>query len=658
MKRVAIKIALVAAIFEAIVMTVIFVLVNQSLTETLEERVMHDVTVIATDRAALAESYIQSCCCYLNGYSKATEVRKALENPDNPEVLEELKKYTLRYAKGRDNIEGLYTAKWDTWVLSHVNPDSVNKTFRDAEGAKELEMQIREEKKAFCSGIVLAPVTQAMVISFYAPVYDENGEMIGFVGAAFYREGLQQSLSEAAKQAGIVDCSILNLNGNIWIYDNDPSLVGTECTDAAILKAVRDLKDSDERSDVVSQEDRVYSLYHLEERDWVFIVTDADDQVFSMVRQVRISLIGLLSGIAVVSILLLVLFLRYMLRPFTAINHQITRLRAADYSEGQPIEKFVDREDEFGTISKAVIDLRSAMEKQLELFRGLLEVESVGTVVMQSTSPKIILINDMALELYGLPAEYKEALTVEDIRARFSKEELESIDEHLKELKTLQDDSEPLKYECSLTHSDGREFHLLTYVKVVTLCTNERVTIFSILDISDQRKLEEKLQAQSETDYLTGLCSRRAGELNIEKALEQERTGMFLLFDINRFRRINENFGHSVGDEVLIGVANAMRRTFRSSDVLIRLGGDEFAVYAADVTDELTGARLIERFLEHVLTLSPKALNGHRVTLSMAGMITEGKETFSYMYSCADPIISEGRKKNENNWSFYHKEEG
>ncbi len=656
MKRVSIRIALVAAIFEALVMTLIFVLVNHSLTETLEERVMHDVTVIATDRAALAESYIQSCCCYLTGYSKATEVREALKDPENPEALKALKDYTLRYAKGRDHIEGLYTAKWDTWVLEHVNPDSVNKTFRDEEGAKKLETQIREEKKAFCSGIVLAPVTKAMVIPFYAPVFDENGEMIGFVGAAFYREGLQQGLSDAAKQLGIVDSSILNLNGNIWIYDNDPEVIGTECTDTAILSAMEELKNSDDRCIVVTGEKRVYALYYQEERDWVFIVTDADAQVFGMVRKVRISLIGLLSAIAFVSILLLVLFLRYMLRPFKAINHQIVRLRAADYSEGQPIEKYLDREDEFGMISNAVVDLRSAMEKQLELFRGLLEVESAGTVVMQSTSPKILMINETALELYGLPPEYKDALTVEDIRARFSKEELEHIDEHLKDLKMLNDDSEPLKYECSLTHNDGRQLHLLTYVKVVTLCTNERVTIFSILDISNQRNLEEKLQAQSETDFLTGLCSRRAGEINIEKVLEQDRRGMFLLFDINRFRRINENFGHSVGDEVLIGVANAMRRTFRSSDVLIRLGGDEFAVYAADVTEEETGVRLIERFLEHVLTLSPKALNGHRVTLSMGAMITEGDETFSQMYSCTDPIISEGRKKGENNWSFYHKE--
>ena len=120
MKRVSIKVALVAAIFEALVMTVIFILVNKSLTDTLEERVMHDATVIATDRAALAESFIRSCCDYLDGYSRATEVREALKNPEDPDTIRALREYTLRYAKGRDNLEGLYTARWDTWGFSHT----------------------------------------------------------------------------------------------------------------------------------------------------------------------------------------------------------------------------------------------------------------------------------------------------------------------------------------------------------------------------------------------------------------------------------------------------------------------------------------------------------------------------------------------------------
>ena len=654
MKRVAKKTALVASIFEVLVMTVIFILVNRSLTDTLEERVMHDATVIATDRAALTESFVRSCCLFLDGYSRSTEVREALKAPEDTELVQALQEYTLRYAKGHDNLEGLYTAKWDTFVLAHVNPASVGKTFRDADGAKTLEDQIRKEK-AFCSGIVKAPVTEAMVIPLYAPVYDETGEVIGFVGAAFYREGLQQSLAEAAKQMGIVDCSVLNLDGNLWIFDNDPDMIGTECRDTVLLNAIEELKESGEGGKVLIGEEKVYSLYYLEERDWVFIVTDADEQMFSMVRRVRISLIGLLLAVAAVSIFLLILFLNFMLRPFKAIDHQIERLRDSDYSEGHAIEKYKDREDEFGKIANAVIDLRQTMEKQRGLFLEILEVQTVGTVVMQGLMPRIVLINDMALQMYGLSPKDKEDLTVEDIRACFTKEELEHIDEQLKGLSELDNSGKILKYECSLIHRNGREVHLLNQVKTVTLCGNELFTIFSILDISDQIKLEEKLQTQSESDYLTGLCSRRAGEVNIEKALDQDRRGMFLLFDINRFRRINENFGHSVGDEVLIGVANAMRRTFRASDVLIRLGGDEFVVYAADVKDEETGTRLIERFLEHVLTLSPKALNGHRVTLSMGAMIAESGDTFSLMYSCTDPILTEGRRKGENSWSFYHR---
>ena len=90
MKRVAKKTALVASIFEVLVMTVIFILVNRSLTDTLEERVMHDATVIATDRAALTESFVRSCCLFLDGYSRSTEVREALKAPEDTELVQAL----------------------------------------------------------------------------------------------------------------------------------------------------------------------------------------------------------------------------------------------------------------------------------------------------------------------------------------------------------------------------------------------------------------------------------------------------------------------------------------------------------------------------------------------------------------------------------------
>ena len=90
-------------------------------------------------------------------------------------------------------------------------------------------------------------------------------------------------------------------------------------------------------------------------------------------------------------------------------------------------------------------------------------------------------------------------------------------------------------------------------------------------------------------DALTKICNRGYGEAQIEKLLKAKKNGMFLLFDVDKFKHINDTYGHSIGDEVLIQVADALKQTFEQAGVCMRLGGDEFAVYAPEITEQNAG---------------------------------------------------------------------
>lgn len=72
---------------------------------------------------------------------------------------------------------------------------------------------------------------------------------------------------------------------------------------------------------------------------------------------------------------------------------------------------------------------------------------------------------------------------------------------------------------------------------------------------------------------------------------------MFLLFDVDKFKHINDTYGHSIGDEVLIQVADALKQTFEQAGVCMRLGGDEFAVYAPEITEQMQAETMIQAFL-------------------------------------------------------------
>lgn len=98
-----------------------------------------------------------------------------------------------------------------------------------------------------------------------------------------------------------------------------------------------------------------------------------------------------------------------------------------------------------------------------------------------------------------------------------------------------------------------------------------------------------------------------------------------LLFDLNKFKPINDNFGHAEGDRALVVFANIMREVFRESDVFGRMGGDEFAVLMMDV-DVAKTELVIKRFQEEVTAYNEEAKRGYDIEFSV-GFINTKVET-------------------------------
>ncbi len=89
-----------------------------------------------------------------------------------------------------------------------------------------------------------------------------------------------------------------------------------------------------------------------------------------------------------------------------------------------------------------------------------------------------------------------------------------------------------------------------------------------------------------------------------------------LLFDLNKFKLINDTFGHAEGDRALVIFANTMREVFRESDVFGRIGGDEFAVLMMDVDIENT-ERVIQRFEDEMTAYNKEAKRGYDIEFSV-----------------------------------------
>ena len=126
------------------------------------------------------------------------------------------------------------------------------------------------------------------------------------------------------------------------------------------------------------------------------------------------------------------------------------------------------------------------------------------------------------------------------------------------------------------------------------------------IERADSQERFSALSRLALTDQVTGLANRRGGEEALVREVSRaRRTGAplsLVLFDIDRFKRVNDQAGHAVGDRVLKGISGILSQSQRGSDLAMRWGGEEFLVLLPDVG--LTGARIFaERVRENVQNL-------------------------------------------------------
>jgi diguanylate cyclase (GGDEF)-like protein len=156
-----------------------------------------------------------------------------------------------------------------------------------------------------------------------------------------------------------------------------------------------------------------------------------------------------------------------------------------------------------------------------------------------------------------------------------------------------------------------------------------------------QRALQAQLTAAARTDPLTGLANRRHQQAALSEVDASTRLAV-ALFDLDHFKAINDTYGHAVGDEVLVAVAQRLAAGVRSTDTLSRWGGEEFCLTMADCA-EGTAVASAERLLHRICdTPIPTAAGPLRVTASI-GVAAARAEAFDRLLIQADRALYQAK---------------
>jgi diguanylate cyclase (GGDEF)-like protein/PAS domain S-box-containing protein len=178
-------------------------------------------------------------------------------------------------------------------------------------------------------------------------------------------------------------------------------------------------------------------------------------------------------------------------------------------------------------------------------------------------------------------------------------------------------------------------------------------------DITERKRLEETIIHLAHHDPLTGLANRRLFTDIIKHELAQanrNRSKVALLFlDLDRFKEINDTFGHETGDELLKEVSKRLRASIRQSDVAARIGGDEFNVILGDIVRQRDITRISMKIMDSFKRPFAVGVYEFNITASMGiSIYPDDGDQIEALYRYADIAMYHAKETGRSRFQFYN----
>jgi len=180
-----------------------------------------------------------------------------------------------------------------------------------------------------------------------------------------------------------------------------------------------------------------------------------------------------------------------------------------------------------------------------------------------------------------------------------------------------------------------------------------RAVLLTLVDISDRRKLEEELRVQASVDALTGVANRRrfsdTGTREVARALRYRKPLSLLMLDVDHFKKVNDTYGHGIGDEALKAMARTCQGELRATDLLGRLGGEEFAIILPE-TEPKGALEVAERVRVAISNIEVPLDNDGvlKFTASIGMAHLAPKETLEQLLERADSALYRAKQTGRN----------
>ncbi|MHB1565164.1 MAG: diguanylate cyclase domain-containing protein [Acidiferrobacter sp.] len=207
---------------------------------------------------------------------------------------------------------------------------------------------------------------------------------------------------------------------------------------------------------------------------------------------------------------------------------------------------------------------------------------------------------------------------------------------------------------------DGALYTIETAITPIMTSTGQITHFVSVRqDVTERVTSEAVMHRLAKTDHLTGLLNRSALEERVQTALSRSQSDdtlcALIFLDIDRFKAVNDTFGHAVGDIILKEIGTRLTQDIRVTDCVARLGGDEFVILLTGISTRT----MIGPWTNHLMKLLSQPIVTDSATLSVTGSIgialaPDHATDLEGLLQKADIAMYEAKRAGANCWQIYH----
>jgi len=318
---------------------------------------------------------------------------------------------------------------------------------------------------------------------------------------------------------------------------------------------------------------------------------------------------------------------------------------------------FTTPDGKVGGIVGVILDIseRKQMEERLKLAATVFDSTADG-VTIAGADGNIITVNRAFTEITG----YSEA-EVFGKNPRILQSGLQDGNYYRQMWDTIYRDGR-WSGEIWNRRKDGSIFPESLTISVVRDASGQITNFVGVFsDITRLKSAQEALDFQAHHDPLTGLPNRALLEDRLENSIhrsKRERASLAVLFiDLDRFKNINDTFGHHVGDVVLCEAANRFTSMVRESDTVARLGGDEFIIILENIVDPAASTRVADKILDAlkkpIVIASQEFFVGASIGISL---YPQDGDDRSELLKHADTAMYRAKERGRNTFEFFSNE--